>query len=489
MAAKTWFDVDKDGLAQIVGRRGLEFVLFELLQNSWDTATSRVDVTLTPVEGRPLVDVRIVDDDPDGFRNLAHAYTLFAASEKKTDPTKRGRFNLGEKLVLSICETATVTSTKGSVSFDAEGRHTGRRRREAGTEFSARVRMTRAELDDVLAATWKLLPPVPTYVDGILVPTRVPLRTFETALPTEAADDEGYLRRTTRKTTVRVYTRVEGQPSRLYEMGIPVVDLDDPWDVEIMQKIPLNAERDNVTPAYLREVRVAVVNSMHKFLKPGDATSPALQEALADKRISAEAVEKIVADRYGEKRVVFDPHDREANQKSAAEGFAVIPGGAFSKGAWENIKRAGAARPAGHLFPSPKVYSDDPDAPTAEVVPEDQWTPGMKNIAEYATELGKVVLGADVRLRVRFERRPGAVDAANYARGGRLCFNVGNLPLAWFDSGPSRPVNDLLIHELAHEYGTHLTKEFDDGLSRIGAAMTKLALDEPEFFRKYGYTG
>jgi hypothetical protein len=487
MAAKTWFDVDKDGLAQIVGRRGLEFVLFELLQNSWDTATSRVDVTLTPVEGRALVDVSIVDDDPDGFRDLAHAYTLFAASDKKTDPTKRGRFNLGEKLVLSICETATVTSTKGSVSFDGEGRHAGRRRRETGTEFRARMRMTRAELHDVLAATHKLLPPVPTYVNDCIVETRVPLRTFEVALPTEIAADDGYLRRSSRKATVRVYARVEGQPSRLYEMGIPVVDLDDPWDVEIMQKIPLNAERDNVTPAYLREVRVAVVNEMQTFLKPEDATSPAVQEALADKRISNDAVEKIVAHRYGDKRVVFDPHDREANQKSVAEGYAVIPGGAFSKGAWENIKRAGAARPAGHVFPSPDPYSKDPDAPPAERVPEDEWTSGMRNVASYSTELAKRVLGLD--LDVRFEKRRGAIDLANYGKGGSLCFNVGNLPARWFDSGPSRAVNDLLIHELAHEFGDHLTAEFDHGLSRIGAAMTKLALDEPGFFRKYGYTG
>jgi len=32
----TWFEVDKQGLAKILERRGKEFALFELVQNAWD---------------------------------------------------------------------------------------------------------------------------------------------------------------------------------------------------------------------------------------------------------------------------------------------------------------------------------------------------------------------------------------------------------------------------------------------------------------------
>src|SRR6185369_16888948 len=119
-----WFTVDKAGLGKILARRGKAFVLYELVQNAWDTAAKNVEVSLTAVPNRPLVEIVVKDDDPDGFKDLSHAFTLFAESEKKGDPTRRGRFNLGEKLVLALCEEARIDSTKGSVIFNAEGRHT-----------------------------------------------------------------------------------------------------------------------------------------------------------------------------------------------------------------------------------------------------------------------------------------------------------------------------------------------------------------------------
>lgn len=479
-----WFDVDKEGLSKVVKRRGMEFVLYELLQNAWDTNAGTAEVTLTPVEGRPLVEIRVLDDDPDGFKDLSHAYTLFAESDKKVDATKRGRFNLGEKLVLAVCEHAEICSTKGTVKFEPDGtrRNTGKKR-EHGTEFFALVRMTRDELKEVLAATRKLLPPIETVINGETVQTRAPLCTFTVTLPTEIADAEGYLKRSARKTEVRVYERSLDQSSRLYEMGIPVVDTDDPWDIEIMQKIPLNAERDNVTPAYLREVRVHVINEMHAYLKPDDAVKPAVQEALADSRITAAAVNQILDHQFGDKRVIFDGSDREATSRSFANGYSVIPGSAFSKDQWSNIRRTGAVQAAGKVFPSPKVYGSEGEE--CEPIPEEKWTPGMRNIAEYAEELGYKVL--KVTVKARFENRFGAMDIANYGRGGHLCFNVARLGKAWFDQGPTEAVNDLLIHEFAHEYGAHLTDEFDHGLSRIGAAMVRMAMNDPAFFRKYGF--
>ena len=90
--AKTqqWFAVDKQGLADLVASKGKVFILHELLQNAWDCpAVREVTVVMSPVKGAPLVNLTVVDDDPDGFRDLAHAYTLFAPSEKKSDPIRR----------------------------------------------------------------------------------------------------------------------------------------------------------------------------------------------------------------------------------------------------------------------------------------------------------------------------------------------------------------------------------------------------------------
>jgi hypothetical protein len=78
-------------------------------------------VSLTAVPGRPRTALSVEDDSPEGFRELAHAYTLFAESYEKGLPEKRGRFNLGEKLVLAMCEEATISTTTGAVHFDAGG--------------------------------------------------------------------------------------------------------------------------------------------------------------------------------------------------------------------------------------------------------------------------------------------------------------------------------------------------------------------------------
>ena len=87
----------------------------ELIQNALDEAgVTQIAVTLAPVPGRPQADLAVEDDSPEGFRDLAHAYTLFADSYKRGNPEQRGQFNLGEKMVLAVCESASISTTKVS---------------------------------------------------------------------------------------------------------------------------------------------------------------------------------------------------------------------------------------------------------------------------------------------------------------------------------------------------------------------------------------
>src|SRR5947208_3856624 len=89
-----WFEVDRHGLAQILERKGKEFALFELIQNGWDEpGVTKVTVSLEH-QGRNKAMLVVEDDAPDGFKDLSHAFTLFASSSKKTNPEQRGRFNV-----------------------------------------------------------------------------------------------------------------------------------------------------------------------------------------------------------------------------------------------------------------------------------------------------------------------------------------------------------------------------------------------------------
>src|SRR5271169_6628209 len=94
--SNSWIEIDKVGLQRTLERKGKAWMVFELVQNSWDTQATRVDVTLTKPNKAGKSTLTCVDNDPDVYRNLDEAHTMFGSSMKKADPTMRGRFNAGE---------------------------------------------------------------------------------------------------------------------------------------------------------------------------------------------------------------------------------------------------------------------------------------------------------------------------------------------------------------------------------------------------------
>lgn len=485
-----WFTVDKAGLAKLLDKRGKSFAIFELLQNAWDTSAKRVTLTINVLPGRPMAAIMVEDDDPDGFKNLAHAYTMFAESEKKGDPSKRGRFNLGEKLVLALCERAEILSTKGSVHFNKDGRVIGRKKLERGSCFRGDMRMTRAELDEVTAAIGTLIPPesCETLFNGESLKRRDILRTFEAALPTDVADEEGFLRKSQRKCQVTVHEVLPGEAPTLYEMGIPVVAFSggERWHVNIHQKVPLNVDRDNVTPAYLQTIRVLLANEMHATLTKDDAKQVWVNAATEDERIAPDAVEKVLDQRFGKKRAILDPNDPEANKQLMNEGFTIIPGGSLSKGQWDNVKVNGLAKPSGAIRPSGVQY--DPNGRPERIIPPEKYTPGMKRIVEYAQDLASKLIGRDLKVKIVNEMT--SLPHAAWYSGGLMAFNVGRLGKAWFEDPINRGHHELIIHELAHDkVDDHLTREFADEVGRLTMKLVSLALTDPEWFTSRGYKG
>lgn len=480
----SWFEVDREGLAKLLERKGKEFILYELLQNCWDTDAKQVDLNFTASDVKGYAKIEVIDDHPQGWSDLAHAWTLYAESNKKTDAEKRGRFNLGEKLVLALCRTASIETTTGGVSFDVDGRHTLRTKREAGSRFLALVRMNQEERLAMTAAVLRLIPPagVVTRFNGANLPPRTPLRRIEATLPTEVADAEGVLRRSARKTWIEVYAPNESEVPSIYELGIPIVETNDKWSYNIGQKVPLNSDRDNVTPAYLREVRTLVLNAMYSEVKKEEAVQPWVRDAAENEKVSSEAVEHVVTQRFGEKRVIFDPSDQEGTKIAVSQGYTVIAPGSLSKDEWTNVKRFATALPAGQVTPSPKPYS--PDGNPMDFVPYDKYTDGMKRIVKYAKGLAWKLLDCDIQVDV--VSKATWPYAATYGPG-HLTFNLGRLGYAWFEDGPREDVDRLLIHEFGHHFSPdHLSGEYHDALCSLGAKLTQLALSDSVF---WGYHG
>ena len=484
---KQWFDVDRTGLGKQAEEHGKGRLIGELVQNALDEAgVTRIDISVGLVAGRPLADLTVEDDSPEGFRYLADAYTLFATSYKRDNPEQRGQFNFGEKLVLAVCETARTTTTKGTIIFDPdEGRiEKPRQKRERGSVFQGRIKMTREEYPQVCDYLRSLLLPdgVAVTLNGKRLVPRKPLHTFEASLETVVADEDGVMRLRVRKTTVSVHESLPGETPSLYEMGLPVVETSDKWHIDVGQKIPLNRDRGNVRPSFLRAVRTLVLNAMNDQLTADDANDVWVRQASSDPACSADAIKRVLDLRFGEKRAAYDPNDPKANKKWISLGGTIVHGGMMDAQECKNAKAAGAIEPAGRLCPTPKPYSDDPDAPPVTVIPENEWTEGMRNIVAYAKFLAKELMGVDLAVQI--------VDTHNnfnacYGKRG-LDFNLHALGHDWFDHGATEEVDRLVIHEFGHHFSDdHLSSEYHKGLCRLGAGLKKLALEKPEKMRAF----
>jgi hypothetical protein len=465
---QTWFDVDRTGLAKILRRKGIEFAVFELIQNAWDEAgVSRVAVTLKPASDRGYALITVQDDAPEGFKNLMHAYTLFAESAKKSNVEQRGRFNLGEKLVLSICKWAQITTTKGTVSFTDRGRIVNKSHmREHGTEFSAEIKITRDEIDQVAQEVTKLIPPfnIKTTFNDVAIENREITAIVVSKLPTEIADDEGRLRRTDRKTPIHCYAVNNGETAFIYEMGIPVVEHDCAFHCDVQQKVPLSMDRENVTPEFSRKLHTAVFNETHETLNVEEMNNEWAQTAIESKDVAPEAVEDYMTKRFGELRATFDPSDPEANNKAVSKGYTLVKGGMLSGAAWQNVKEFETIAPAGRLFPT---HSDDYVMTEAAAETEQ-----MRSVRAYAQQLAELLL--ECTITVNFGAQASNELACWSHR--TLSFNVTNLGAHWFNLANNRlAIDDLIIHEFGHHYSSnHLSSDYNDALSRLAAKAMAL---------------
>ena len=69
---KQWFDVDRDGLGKQAEEMGRGRLIGELVQNALDEdGVTKIAITLALVPGRPLADLTVEDDSPEGFRDGA----------------------------------------------------------------------------------------------------------------------------------------------------------------------------------------------------------------------------------------------------------------------------------------------------------------------------------------------------------------------------------------------------------------------------------
>lgn len=468
--SQNWFEVDTKGLRALQDGKPKTFIVRELLQNAFDENITSCKLDVWEDEGGILISVE--DDSPEGFRDLSDAYTLFKDTYKRSDATKRGRFNLGEKQVFSVCKSAVIETTKGTIIFDGLGRHRSLKKRKKGSVIRVKVKMNRREVDELLGFINLVLPPKDvhfeyTFLGGLpeVRPYRTPYTSFEATLRTELQDGESF-RPTRRKTLVNVH-QTQGV-KYLYELGIPVCEIDCDFSLDVQQKVPLSTDRDTVSPSFLKELYALVLNQTHQTITAENAANAWVREAVSSPLVQKEAVTAVVRGRFGDKVVVANPMDPVANDDALSKGYHVVRGSELNGEEWENIRKHGAMQSSTQVFgKNPVDY---------EVV---QPTGEQKSVAAWARKFFKEFFG--LPLEVVFISCKASVIADFQA--SRIRFNVPNVLGPWTDGGcPSKHIIDLIIHEFGHHKGHHTQSAYHEALTAMGAWLTIKALDEPEWF-------
>lgn len=469
MTQRGWFEISHEGWRRRACQRSLGRLLLEAVQNAFDAAAPCVSVTLG--EGSVVVE----DDAAQGFRDGRLVYTVYL-SDKRDNPSKRGRLGRGLKELLATMDEAVVETVGTTLRFDGGGRREEPNDRTQGT----RVILTRAFGEEELAEARRLLriciPPKGTRleVDGRAVRRpRSVLSLGSCELETIDVED-GVERAVAAVTTVSLYQPRRGHTPHVFEMGIPIEAWDVPWHVDVGQRVPLLDGRDAVPDRFKLRLKALLLESMiHRYLETKDLRADWVHDVIARYPVKAAVLDAFVSRAFPRGAVLGGT--RRANDRARQLGAHVIDASAISHGAYIALSRVVETSDDYVRRRSSEFGGDD-------VEPDDV----QRRFAEAVRWLARRVAGRVVRVRF-FARDPsdaGLLEDATCDPERRiLSFNVrGNLR---FDDLLDPTTLGVVLHELAHLETLEHDHRFIERLQWLaGQTARVLAEGAPDLARR-----
>jgi len=479
---KSRFEVSSEGMKGLHEGRPLWSLVKELVANVWDEPTATEckvtiadDATWTGDEGNTggkLIHV-VVEDDGEGFADVTDAYTLMAPTNKRNDSETRGRFNIGEKEIISIAYWAEVETVGTTIVFPIEGgRLVKKNKRTKGTTVTAYIERSTEEIAETVDRLLEFLPPADKQytVNGeeVIRPKKIATVSASRLLTIIATGSGEPLRRTGRTTDIDIYEPIRGV-GRIYEMGILIQEVEAPYSIDIQQKVPMPPNRDTVTSYYLQDVYAHVLNAVAKDLKQSEVSEAWVQMGVEDKRSTDETVQLVMRVKLGETAVLWSS-DIQANENAHAHGFDVIAPRTLSKMERERFRDVGlksASDNFGHK-------SDEGiDGVGIQEIEAHKITTEMLIVEEYAQRISDALLG--FRCKVRFVKNKGLGDGVAAQYGNKtLDFLYQRLGYKWFNQANQMAQLEVILHELAHE-GMSKTPHTGEFVER-GFAMSAYAI-------------
>ena len=492
----SWLLVSAEGFRQQQAGRDPALLVKELLQNSLDASPTSIDFTIEHVPSENCV--RVVGDDMgEGVEDFEKMRTVFWTS--KTDSHhKRGRMGRGFKELLVLARSATVESNGRIIKFahNEEGVsvvETTNGDRRVGTRVTMVLPWTAQDAEDIIAYFQRVLVPegIELTVNRELIRPRPAKHITEAVLPTELFDGSRWLK-PFRKTQIGLVPVVSGEIAFVYEMGIPIADLewDQPYHIDVKQRVPMNPNRDAVASGYLTKVhRAALPVLVHEMDAP-KALSDWVGSAAAG---SVEVVQRAVVEKaFGNNaarsvpemgKYSFDDDAREeldvtiVNTRHLAGGFKQL--------ALRHIKSSREVVTAHYqqLALQKSMDADeadklDQDAVLKAHVEAVGGLPRVERVSKFAKWFCDEILKRlhqPIRCTVRFGVLRGA-EATWTREGAILTLSIAYEPI-W-----ARPLSraglQLLIHEVAHELSAHHGLSYAHSVENVAGVAAELMLEK-----------
>ena len=473
MTNKNWFEIDQNGLKnQNAGREPWELIR-ELVQNAWDEAPFASECRITTRLSEDGKNTEItVEDNGNGFEDIRDAYTLMRGTSKRDDPKKRGRFNRGEKDVISVSRETTIETVGNTVKFLPDRtRKKEENERTRGTSVKVIMPWNEDERAKLVTQLRTLRPPIAcqTEIDGEILTANPPVTKSSPSVTLETViqDENGILKFPQRKAIVHITEPHDTSGKRrIYEMGIPIQEIDCPWDADVDIKVPLNEHRDQVKTTYLNGIYAVVLNATYLMMKYEEFSESWVKHAIEQNRIFPEAVRATMRGRYGADKAVFAVLDQDACQRAQRAGYAVVNKGGLSDKEIKVFKQHCDMEDADVKFPTPPPPKEDYEA--------EPGTPA----AEFAEWAKKTAERCEIYATVRFFNEPNnkrAADCQVSTTTPTLRFNEGLLGPEFLSGPYGAEEYDLLLHELGHALtegssGGH-DEPWGEGVSKAGALL------------------
>ena len=494
--ANSMFEVDAAGYrAQMAEMKAIKIV-YEIIANANDEDSVKnfmLDIKyLHRFNGSDIDVIQIsYQDDGAGFKKISDVWTMYGHSERRSDPTKSGRFNLGEKEFLVLAKYAEIET------FDRKEK---RRRRfvfendtrtesdeickldnDIGTRIYATFdRWSKEQYDEICKDIKNIYvkPNKTCTINGEVVSNAKPHMTFTAELPTLLAVKAGApLSKVVREAEIDLYDKkTPDSAGWLFENGLPIQKQSPrtKWHVNVNQKVPLAPTRVSVPSSYWHKVCGAVLNNTIDELDHEDSgrnwVSEGMNYATKD---TAKSWLKIKFPDKDPNNICLGGSDHQANEECIERGGGIISMGTLDKEARQHLMSLGVVTRA-----SEKYGEKGGDAEGKYAATEQSLKPSraMVDYALVCKRVAKDCIDAEPMVRFVKSRRPAL---AWWQRDTpSLTFNVKHLGTTFFDDWNQRNVQ-LLIHELSHHAGhgkyeyeiEHYSKQFVDELERIGGII------------------